>query len=365
MYKSLKLCLVVIVFLLGGCNGENSAPQLSSNCPIITHENGETPICQTPKQVVALSPYVLDLLLSLDIQPIGYSGYSGFTGKVFDNPNAQIPYIGSHLTSQPINIGDRHNPSLETLMMIRPDVIIGEYWQGNDKYPLLSQIAPTILVNEEKGGWRRDLMRVAKVFNRETQAQDVIKIRDNKIISARQQLNSIVATHPRILLLSSGSIVDGFYDYGTRSTIYSHLLKGIGFEIVTLKQSNQNINEKVSLEAIPNVDTDIIIVIAWDMDKNNLNQWKQRKKEWANNPILSNLEVFKQGKVYFLDAHLTMVRGAMAEDIILQNLLDNTFMPWGDFVKDLVLRYLGIYNNNVCSKSNSYYKISQNLTDKK
>jgi iron complex transport system substrate-binding protein len=321
MYKSLKLYLIVILFLLSGCNKENSPPKSSSNCPIISHENGDTPICQTPKQVVALSPYVLDLLLSLDIQPVGYSGYSAFTSKVFDNPTAQIPYIGDKLTSQPINIGDRHNPSLETLIMIKPEVIIGEYWQGNDKYPLLSQIAPTILVNEEKGGWRRDLMTVAKVFNRETQAQNTIALRDNNIISARQQLSSIVASHPRILLLSSGSIIDGFYDYGTRETIYSHLLKSIGFEIVTLKQSNQNINEKVSLEAIPDIDTDIIMVIAWDIDKNNLNLWQQREKEWRNNPILNNLDVFKRGRVYFLDGHLTMVRGAMAEDIILLEMI--------------------------------------------
>ena len=322
MYKSLKLYLIVSFFLLGGCYGENSSPKLSSNCPSITHENGETAICQTPKQVVALSPYVLDLLLSLNIQPDGFSSANIFRGRIFDNPTSQIPYIGKYLTSQLINTGDRHNPSLETLILLKPDVIIGEYWQGNDKYSLLSQIAPTILVNEEKGGWRRDLMTVAKIFNQETKAQEVIKVRDNNILSAREQLSSIVTTHPRILLLSTGSIVDGFYDYGTQPTIYSHIIEGIGFEIVNLKESNHNINEKISLEAIPNIDTDIIIVIAWDReDKTNLDRWKIRQREWANNPILSNLEVFKQGKVYFLDAHLTMVRGALAEDIILLEMI--------------------------------------------
>lgn len=317
-----KICLLIAILLLGGCNGQQSPPQSSSHCPMINHENGSTPICDSPEKVVALSPYVLDLLLSLDIQPDGFSAAYPFAGRVFDNPQTQIPYIGNNVTSQPLNTGDRHNPSLETLVMIKPDVIIAEHWQGDNKYAIFNQISPTILINEEKGGWRRDLMTIAKVFDQERKAKEIIKIRDDNIDSARQQLASMVANHPRILLLSSGGIAEGFYDYGQSPSIYSRILTNLGFEIVEVDNFINGEGGIISLEALAEINADMIIVLAWNNEnRQDTHQWKVIEAQWKNNPILSNLDTFQQGKVYFLDAYLTMVRGAMAEDIIIQEIL--------------------------------------------
>jgi ABC-type Fe3+-hydroxamate transport system substrate-binding protein len=88
---------------------------------------GETQVCGQPQKIVALSPHLLDLLLSLDHQPAGYAEVFPFhKGKYFDNPSQQIPYLGDRVTSQPINLGNRNEPSLERLIKLKPDLILGE-----------------------------------------------------------------------------------------------------------------------------------------------------------------------------------------------------------------------------------------------
>ena len=99
----------------------------TSNCRIVKHDLGETQVCGQPQKIVALSPHLLDLLLSLDRQPAGYAEVFPFhKGKYFDNPSQQIPYLGDRVTSQPINLGNRDEPSLERLIELKPDLILGE-----------------------------------------------------------------------------------------------------------------------------------------------------------------------------------------------------------------------------------------------
>jgi iron complex transport system substrate-binding protein len=63
-------------------------------------------------------------------------------------------------------LGDRNNPSLETLVEVNPDLIIGEAYRD---YDLFSKIAPILAVTNEigKDGWSRRLQIIAQAFGRE------------------------------------------------------------------------------------------------------------------------------------------------------------------------------------------------------
>jgi hypothetical protein len=48
----------------------------------------------------------------------------------FDRPAEQIGYLGSKITTQPVNLGDRSHSSLEALSLLKPDLILGEQWHA-------------------------------------------------------------------------------------------------------------------------------------------------------------------------------------------------------------------------------------------
>lgn len=74
------------------------------------------------------------MMLALDVQPSAYADAYLLKSLQFDNPSQQIPYLGNLVTSQPINLGDRNNPSLETLtLLITP-------------YGLVSSVAPSVIL---------------------------------------------------------------------------------------------------------------------------------------------------------------------------------------------------------------------------
>ena len=61
---------------------------------------------------------MLSMMLALDVQP---SAYAEAYLVQFNNSSKQIPYLGNFVTTQPINLGDRNSPSLETLTLLKPD----------------------------------------------------------------------------------------------------------------------------------------------------------------------------------------------------------------------------------------------------
>lgn len=190
---ALKLLLLtpLIAFSISACNisssesGQSAASSL--NCQAIQHAGGETQICGKPQRIAVLNPKMLDLLLSLNVQPIGYAEvFSKHRGE-FDQPSQQIPYLGDRITQPIANLGISGEPSLEAIARLKPDLILGDSRGNKEEYTRLSQIAPTLLfeyVGNDK--WEKPLQIIAKVLDRTEQAQVVMK-------TQRQQLAAITA----------------------------------------------------------------------------------------------------------------------------------------------------------------------------
>ncbi len=122
--------------LFVACNSETINQQSSlSNCQTVEHDRGKTQICDReaylkgnrPEQIIAIGPNILELLLALDIQPVGYADYFALPASEFDRPSQQILYLGNRITNQPVNIGSADDPALETIAQLQPDLILGIY----------------------------------------------------------------------------------------------------------------------------------------------------------------------------------------------------------------------------------------------
>lgn len=315
-----------------GDTANSTLPENASNCRIVKHDMGETQVCGQPQKIVALSPHLLDLLLSLDRQPAGFAEVFPFhKGKYFDNPSQQIPYLGDRITSQPINLGNRNEPSLERLIELKPDLIVGEVGNNRQAYKLLSQIAPTLLWDDRtaKGKWQQSIRQLAQAVGDEQQAETVIAAYNQRITSARAEFAPIVAAHPHLLLLGANRLSSDLAIV-TGNGYLGELLEGLGFQFVSAPlRTNVARVTSVSLELLPQLRTaDMIFILGHDLSPNRKNltsvldsQTSAIQQEWNNNAIAQTLKASKENRVYFVTYYLwNGFNGPIGAELILNQL---------------------------------------------
>lgn len=329
--------------LIVACNGNASnrttssdtansvLPADTSSCRIVKHDLGETQVCGQPQKIVALSPHLLDLLLSLDHQPAGYAEVFPFhKGKYFDNPSQQIPYLGDRVTSQPINLGNRDEPSLERLIELKPDLILGEVGNNRQVYGLLSQIAPTLLWDDRaaKGKWQQSIRQLAQAVGDEKQVEAVISAYNQRITDARAELAPIVAAHPHLLLLGANRLSSDLAIV-TGNGYLGELLEGLGFQFAAPLRANVAQVSSVSVELLPQLGAaDIIFILGHDLSPNRQNltsvldsQTSVIQQEWKKNAIAQTLKASKENRVYFVTYYLwNGFNGPIGAELILNQL---------------------------------------------
>lgn len=330
-WLQLALLAVLSFTLVSACSGTpvsqtvggetrtaTDAPTVSAECQVITHDRGETKVCGQPRRVVVFGPHMLDILLSLGVQPVGYAGADPVNFRQFDRPQAQIPYLGDRVTSQPANVGTRKNPSLETLFALKPDLILSEDW-GQDYYNSLTKIAPTLLFRgSQREEWQRSMQPIAQALGRQEQAQAAIAAYNQKLATARADFAPVIQAHPRMLVLGSGELQD-LITVRDGADYVGGLLEELGFQLVFPKTTAPKGDSRISLEVLPQLDADTVIVQAWgDTAPFNTQPLKQ---EWNRTPLTKSMSATEANRVYFVDYYLwSMIRGPIAADMILDEL---------------------------------------------
>lgn len=312
----------LVVFSLSGCGSQtaqqpvnDSLTSSDATCQSIQHESGVTRVCGQLQDVVALDPHALDLLLALGIQPVGYAEDrralvgSPSSGK----PTVQIKYLGDRMTRAPIHVGTWQAPSLETILKLKPDLVLGRIQPS--LYATLSQIAPTVpLAWSEQARWQDSLLKLGKALNREARAQQAITHHQQHIAIARTDLQ-LVAQRSKVLLLAMSAMNQ--IEIFTGDTYAGGLLRQLGFQLVIperLSVQQQEIN--ISLETLPQLQTDIIIVMA-----SGNSSVENISKAWWNNAILRSLPASQTQRVYFVDYQLwSRIEGPIAAELILNQI---------------------------------------------
>jgi iron complex transport system substrate-binding protein len=108
-------------------NYQNTTSKLE-DCRTIEHQMGKTEVCGQPQRIVVFGPWLLESLLALDLQPVGYADYVEFFQEDYTDPAKQIPYLGDRLTQPLANVGSVYSPSIEAILKVKPDwIIANEY----------------------------------------------------------------------------------------------------------------------------------------------------------------------------------------------------------------------------------------------
>ncbi|WP_225977524.1 iron-siderophore ABC transporter substrate-binding protein [Nostoc sp. CENA543] len=312
-------CLILVSVL--GCHHQPSDIPSShltprGDCQTVRHLGGETQICGHPQRIVVLNPKMLDIVLSLNVQPIGYAEIFSNRRGDFDQPSQQIPYLGDRITQPIANLGMSSNPSLETIIKLKPDLILGDIRGNQQQYSQLSQIAPTLLfdyVGRDK--WQDSLQAIAKVLGRTDQAKKIVAAHRQQIATTRQVLAPIVKAYPKVLMVSSEQL-NSSINIVTPLDFCGGLLEDIGFKLATVSNSiPTNITQQISVEKLPQFDADLIIVQGYNIVElsriRNTNsftksQLKSVQKSWQTNTIAQSLSASRNNRVYFIPSYICL-----------------------------------------------------------
>lgn len=311
-------------------NASGPKTAAASNCRIVEHEVGETEVCGQPQKVAALSPHILDSILALGVQPAGLAQNVNPEVQTYGNSTEQIPYLGQWVTTKPMALGSVGSPSIERLTRLQPELILGEGIAHEDEYPLLTQIAPTLIFSDFKNpdevqSWQQDIEGIAQALGREAQVEELIAKHNAQITQTRAALHSVLKAYPRVFIVSA-NLTATELESQPESNV-GRLLQEIGFEIVRPAGSLDN-RAIISWESLPHVETDLMIVMSWsdDLALNPENAMPENimKGKWSQNPLFASMSVFQKGRVFFVDYYLWsgVSRGPLSDRLILEALPD-------------------------------------------
>lgn len=270
--------------------------------------------------MVALGPHALDMLLSLGIQPVGYGEAAQLAVTNYGSPIRQIRYLGSRVTSNPVNVGDRFKPNLEVVARLKPDLIVGENY-AQEAYPALSRIAPTLLVRgTQAGDWQKSLPALARAVGREKRASHVIARNKAMLAQAKAALPASLRGKRALVVWNAGGADKDIFTVLGPQDWTGGFFQSLGFRLDTLGAPQPTREgegyRKVSSEGLSATKADVIFVIA-----SSKNTVQQAKKDWYANALASRLNASKAGRVYFLDIQLFgRLRGPIAEELMLREL---------------------------------------------
>ncbi|AFZ28691.1 periplasmic binding protein [Gloeocapsa sp. PCC 7428] len=312
MYKLLSSILLILCFT-SACDRSPPQPTTNTACQDIQHEFGQTQICETPQRVVALDPRSLDLLLSLDVQPVGYAEDARvLVGTPQFGTTVDVKYLGDRITTNPIYVGTWQSPSQEAVLKLKPDLILVGYGGEQALYLNFSKIAPTLPLSQSDRHWQDDLLTLGRIINREQRARQVIQNHNQRMTDARVKFKALRGKQLLLLSISGLDSIEVF----TEQTFAGNLLKDLGFELVQPQLPVRYGAIPISLEILPQLDAEIVIVMA-SADST----VSQIQKLWEQTPVLRSLPVYQANQVYFVDYHLwSRITGPIATELMIQQL---------------------------------------------
>lgn len=270
------------------------------DCHWVEHVAGVTCIPNTIQRLVTLDSVSFEYAVALGFHPVG-------------SPLSQR--LQSYLNDQLLgveNIGVGGNPSLERVLALKPDLILGlAYHQGI--YTQASQIAPTILMQfDHSGEWKAVFQKFSTALKREEFAQQVM----NQYHHRLQDLQHILKTAanpiqglPFPLKVSVVRIYPHTINLYLRDSFCGTILQDAGlarplFQNLSASEAKQQLGNEIqvsiSVEQTDLADGDVMFI--WTSEDTVADTQTARKKlaTLQSSPLWQSLNVIKRDRVYFV-----------------------------------------------------------------
>lgn len=309
----LMLLSMVMITACASPPSERSSTQ-SANCYMVTHLMGKTCVPNQPQRVVVLDTTTFEYVAALGIKPIGATLSDQFSSHL-QQDFTEIDDIG--------NVGE---PSLEKIVALQPDLIIGsDYYQTI--YAQSSQIAPTILYGAEHSGqWKDVFMNVAQMLQKTEVAKQVMNNYYKRLDEFKQQMGE----RPEEIKVSVVRIYPDRVDFYVKDSFCGTILQDAGLQRpqaqnISVLEAKKLVNNEirvsipVSHELLHEMDGDVMFVWTGENTAEANQQAQKKLAELKSDPLWQGLNVVQQNKVYQVPSYW-IGSGTIAANSVIDDL---------------------------------------------
>ncbi|GJD15253.1 ABC transporter, ferrichrome binding protein [Rivularia sp. IAM M-261] len=261
---------------------------------IVTHALGKAKIPVKPQRTIVLHDMlILDSVLALGVKPVGVT-YWPLAGERFRG-------IPKDLVANIPEVGSISQPSLEKIVSLKPDLILGTQYQKN-YYRLLSAIAPTVLIDIHKmDDFKEMLQYISQILGKRDYAEVILTQYQQRIQQLQQQLRKNLKTITISVVALAGQNI---YTYSPDSTVDGQIFRDIGLRRPLIQENQKEGSLLSSIEVLPEHDADVLFVIA---------DWTKASPEplyFLKKPIWSQLKAVQNNQVYEVNWNVGGLLGA-------------------------------------------------------
>ncbi|MDV3351204.1 iron-siderophore ABC transporter substrate-binding protein [Leptothoe sp. LEGE 181152] len=309
------LLAVAACFLVSACCGvfsintpsPSDTVPAAAECQTIQHDLGETCVPNNPQRLVATDGIALEVLLALDRKPLAAA-----------EPN-RVSSRARHLkgkTEGVDSLGKESSPSLEKLVQLNPDMILG-FNVSSENYELFSQVAPTVSFEYTQIGWKDELLRSGEAIGNRQRAEQLLaeyqaRIQDFQTAMG-ERLEQTEVSVVRFYTEASNT------EFRPKFSFPGSVLEDMGLPRPAAQSGPEEFFVKVSLEQLERLDGDVIFAA--------LDPGAEKSFEtFQSNPLWQNLEAVKNDRVYIVDSGYWIFGNILAANAILEDLF-NYLLP--------------------------------------
>ncbi|MGU3493067.1 iron-siderophore ABC transporter substrate-binding protein [Xanthobacteraceae bacterium A53D] len=190
------------------------------------------------------------------------------------------------------DLGSYFEPSMEMLVALKPDLIIGSSLTDS-AYPLLSQLAPTLLISAED--WKGYMLRLAQATGREQKAAELLAAYEARAAALKLRLPDQRVSVVRITSWDFQVNLDTPNGYGPFSVMRDAGVRRTDYETA---QGSETL-KRPDWEELDNLQGDVLLYIVGGANRSDTNG---RHEEVTGNPLWRMLPAVKAGRVYRVDA---------------------------------------------------------------
>ncbi|MGG4456398.1 iron-hydroxamate ABC transporter substrate-binding protein [Brevibacillus porteri] len=235
---------------------------------------------KTERIVIAGSMESMEDSLVLNVNPVGAISVGG-----------KFPEMFTPITGEAKSIGEKIQPNLETILSLKPDVILGSSKFPPEMVEKLNKIAPTFPVSHISTNWEANLQLLGELTGKQAEAEKALNEYKSGIEAAKAKLgDSVKDKKVLVIRLRQGNI--GIYPEKVffNPALYADLGLTAPEEVKAAKAQ-----EIISMEKFSQINPDYLFIqFSPDENKDKPNVLE----DLQNNPIWKSVNAVKNGKVY-------------------------------------------------------------------
>lgn len=321
--RALLAAALALVALAAGCGGDDGEPAPSSGdatggpVAVVDHSGKRVELDKPATRVVATEWSSVENVLALGVTPVGV-GDKGFY--------ADWVGAGRRIPDSVQSIGQRHEPSVEKIASLRPDLIIAPRDLPKKTLDQMRRVATVAVVDpypvpkpgapSEWQQMRSEILLIGKLLGRERRAQAILARLDRSIALQRKRIEDAGRSGDSIVLtqaFTAGKPVARLFDSGSQML---EVARRLGLRNGFASKPKEYSFTQVGLEGLRQIgDADWLLVMALAKDNPFTGAWK-------DNPAYKALPVVERGRVRQIGGNTWTWGGPLSAELVAKRIAD-------------------------------------------